>query len=166
MSRSWDTALFRDHSLVACSSLSEIQCFDVYMPQGNHGRLFSSDRGPVISRIGSLMSLAKGGNDWPEFKEKIEMKSTEAFASGASLKQVGDIKLEVKPSLKLLAGLGLDKWASASSELSSMKSLVCKAVGVAKATVKPDIIEKLVNGSSPVWMPDTTRKELYWPPEG
>ena len=62
--------------------------------------------------------------------------------------------------------MGLESLASAKAELNRNRSLVCKAVGVAKATVKPDFIENLVNGPTPVWKPDTTRKELHWPAAG
>lgn len=165
MAKSWDHLLFSEHSLIASSPLSELECFDVFMQKDSPW--YHLGRGPIVSRVGSMVSLARDDvQAWQAYKQKIETKSLEAFTLGRALQKVGDIQHTVQPSSRFLTGIGLGSLSSAKAELSQNRSLVCKAVDVAKATVKPDFIENLVNGRTPVWKPDTTRKELHWPAAG
>lgn len=153
--------MFREHSLIASSPLSDIACFDVLTQKDSYGLVH---RGPVVARVGSLVSLAREDVEgWPACKQMIETKSPEVFPGG--LTQLGAFQHTVKPSTKFLAGMGLAAVAAASSELRKQQSLVCGAKGVAKETVKADFVEQLVAGTG-LWKPDTKRKELQWPTEG
>lgn len=169
--KGWDHILFEQHQLIATSPLKPIACLDVFHKVDSHGMF---GRKPVVARVGSMLSLAKDNVEgWPVLSEEIKdglalLETTQGrddishnLFQTVVLPDTVEVNVTKSTSFHDLM-FGAAGYEFIKADLNTSESLCCSARNVTKDSVKPDLLEDIVN-DPPKWRPNTARKELEWP---